>query len=73
MGVGLKVPAIYPSTDSGLLVLPSLDRVAWSDFPGFAGTVEDSDSSAFLRPPSVDLSDRTHAELLHLLPAWVQL
>jgi hypothetical protein len=73
MGIGLKVPAIYPSTGSVLLVLPSLPRVAWSDFPGFIGTVEDSDSSAFFRPPSVDLDDRTPAELLPSLRAWVQL
>ena len=73
MGIGLKVPAIYPSTDSVLLVLPSLPRVAWSDFPGFSGTVEDSDSSAFFRPPSVDLGDRTLADLLPSLRAGVQL
>ena len=73
MGIGLKVPAIYPSTGSGLLVLPFLPRVAWSDFPGFVGTVEDSDSSAFLRPPSVDLGDRTPADLLRSLRARVQL
>ena len=73
MGIGLKVPAIYPSTGSGLLVFPSLPRVAWSDFPGFNGSMKDSDSSAFLRPPSVDLGDRTHAELLGSLHARVQL
>jgi hypothetical protein len=73
IGIGLKVPAIYPSTGSVLLVLPSLHRVAWSDFPGFVGSVEDSDSSAFFQPPSVDLGDRTHVELLRSLPAWVQL
>ena len=73
MGIGLKVPALCPSTDSVLLVLPSLPRVAWSDFPGFTGTVKDSDSSAFLRPPSVDLSDRTPADLLRSLRARVQL
>jgi hypothetical protein len=56
-----------------LLVLPSLDRVAWSDFPGFIGSVEDSDSSTFFRPPSVDLGDRTQAELLRSLRAGVQL
>ena len=35
--------------------------------------MEDSDSSAFLRPPSVDLGDRTHAELLRSLRAQGQL
>jgi hypothetical protein len=73
MESGLEVPAIYPSTGSMLLVLPSLPRVAWSDFPGFSGSMEDSDSSAFVRPPSVDLGDRTRAELLRLLHARVQL
>ena len=71
-GIGLKVPALSPSTGSGLLVLPSLYRVARSDFPGFVGTMEDSASSAFFRPPSVDLDDRTHAELLRSLHALVQ-
>ena len=55
-----------------LLVLPSLHRVAWSDFPCFAGTTEDSDSSAFFRPPSVDLGDRTRVELLRSLRALEQ-
>src|SRR4249920_1929496 len=73
MGVGLKVPAIYPSTGSVLLVRPSLHRVAWNDFPGFTGTTTDSDSSTFFQSPSVDLGDRTHAELLRSLRAWVQL
>jgi len=73
MGIGLKVPAIYPSTGSGLLVLPSLPRVAWSDFPGFNGSMKDSDSSAFFRPPSVDSGDRTHTERLRSLHPAVPL
>ena len=33
----------------------------------------DSDSSTFFRSPSVDLGNRTHAELLRSLHAWVPL
>ena len=68
----LEVSAICPSIGSVLLVRPSLHRVVWSNFPGFAGTTTDSDSSIFFQPPSVDLDDRTHAELLRSLHAWVQ-
>ena len=38
--------------------LPSLDRVAWGDFPGFTGSMEPSDISSPSQVPPVSLGAR---------------
>ena len=56
--VGLKVPAIFLSNASKVPGLPSLDRVAWGDFPGFTGSMKSSDISSPSRIPPVSLGIR---------------